>query len=85
MTDRKTSIFTYSIDNLAGRGDDPVVVQTVAEDAEGTRFYMLMTDFEESEIKVGLELEFTFRMVYEGGNFRNYYWKCRPAREGGNE
>jgi len=85
ITDRTAKVFNYSIDNLAGRSDDPVVVQTVAEDAEGTRYYMLMTDFDTKEIAIGLELEFTFRMIYEGGNYRNYYWMCRPVRKGGNE
>jgi hypothetical protein len=43
-----------------------------------------MTDFDADEVKVGLEMEFTFRMIYEGGGFRNYYWKCRPAHKGVN-
>lgn len=83
LSKRKAKIFTFSIDNLAGRSDDPVVVQTVAEDSEGTRYYLLLTDFNKDEVKVGLEVEFTFRMIYEGGNYNNYYWKCRPVRKGG--
>ena len=76
-------MFTYSIDNLAGRADDPVVVQTVADDSEGIRYYLLMTDFNKTEIQIGMEVEFTFRRIYEGANFINYYWKCRPVRKGG--
>ena len=83
LSDRKAKVFTYSIDNLAGRGDDPVVVQTVAEDLEGFRYYLLMTDFDQAEVKVDQEVEFTFRKIYEGGNYINYYWKCRPARKRG--
>lgn len=85
LSERKAKIFTFSIDNLAGRSDDPVVVQTVAEDSEGTRYYSWLTDFNEEEVEVGLEVEFTFRMIYEGGNYNNYYWKCRPVRKGGND
>ncbi len=83
FSDRKAKVFTYSIDNLAGRSDDPVVVQTVAEDCEGVRYYSLMTDFDQPEVKVGLDVEFTFRKVYEGGNYNNYFWKCRPVRSAG--
>jgi 3-hydroxy-3-methylglutaryl CoA synthase len=81
LSDRKPKVFTYSIDNLAGRGDDPVVVQTVADDEEGIRYYLLMTDFAKEEIAIGMEVEFTFRRIYEGGNYINYYWKCRPVRK----
>jgi 3-hydroxy-3-methylglutaryl CoA synthase len=79
LADRRAHVFTYSIDNLAGRSDDPVVVQTVCEDDEKTRYYMLMTDFDASDVSIGMSVEFTFRRVYVGGNYINYYWKCRPA------
>ncbi|MDJ0931708.1 hypothetical protein [Breoghania sp.] len=79
LSDRKARVFTYSIDNLAGRSDDPVVVQTVCEDDEKTRYYLLMTDFDKDKISIGMPVEFTFRKVYVGGNYINYYWKCRPA------
>lgn len=84
LSDRRARVFTYSIDNLAGRSDDPVVVQTVCEDDEKTRYYLLMTDFDAKEVAVGMPVEFTFRRIYVGGNYINYYWKCRPtATEGG--
>ena len=81
MQDRTSKVFTYTIDRLAGRGDDPVVVQTVTEDADGCRHYVLMTDFEQAEVRVGMEVEFCFRRIYEGGNTINYFWKCRPVRK----
>jgi 3-hydroxy-3-methylglutaryl CoA synthase len=84
LSGNTAKVFTFSIDNLAGRGDDPTVVQTVCEDEQGTRYYLLMTDFDKNSIKIGMEVEFTFRKVYVGGDFNNYYWKCRPLVEGGN-
>lgn len=78
----KGKVFTYSIDNLAGRSDDPSVVQTVVETDDGARFYLQMTDCNPSEVEIGLEVEFTFRHIYKGANFNNYYWKCRPVRDG---
>lgn len=83
LAGRKAKVFTYSIDNLAGRSDDPVVVQTVCEDEEGTRYYLYMTDFDPKTVRVGMEVEFTFRKIYVGGNYINYYWKCRPTGDEG--
>lgn len=79
LSDRTATVFTYSIDNLAGRSDDPVVVQTVCEDGEKTRYYLLMTDFDAAAVEIGMQVEFTFRRIYVGGNYVNYYWKCRPV------
>jgi uncharacterized OB-fold protein len=79
-SDRITKVFTFSIDNYAGRSDDPVIVQTISEDTRRVRFYHIMTDFMPSEVKVGLEVEFTFRKMHTLGNFNNYYWKLRPVR-----
>lgn len=81
-SDRITKVFTFSIDNYAGRSDDPVLVQTVSEDTRGVRFYHIMTDFISSEVEVGMEVEFTFRKMHTLGNFNNYYWKLRPVRRG---
>ncbi len=81
LSDKRGKVFTFSLDNLAGRSDDPVVVQTVVEsEVDQTRIYCLMTDFQPKEVKVGMPVEFTFRRIYEGAGFQNYFWKCRPVR-----
>lgn len=79
-SDRVAKVFTYSIDRLAGRSDDPMLVQTVADDQEGIRYYTIMTDFETEEVAIGMDVEFTFRKMHTLGNFNNYYWKFRPVR-----
>jgi 3-hydroxy-3-methylglutaryl CoA synthase len=83
FADRKGKVFTYSIDKLAGRSDDPVVAQTVVEDNSDVRYYLIMTDYDQIEVGIGVDVEFTFRKIYEGANYINYYWKCRPVRSGG--
>ena len=85
--DRTCRVFTYTLDNYAGRSDFPLVGQIVAEDEEGTRYYLNTTDFRREDVRIGAELEFTFRRVHELGDFVNYYWKLRPLRrhEGGND
>jgi 3-hydroxy-3-methylglutaryl CoA synthase len=81
LSDKKGKVFTFSLDNLAGRSDDPVVVQSVVEsEVDQARIYCMMTDCQPKEIKVGMPVEFTFRRIYEGAGFQNYFWKCRPVR-----
>jgi 3-hydroxy-3-methylglutaryl CoA synthase len=73
-------VFTFTRDNLAGRSDDPVVIQTVAElGKDKVRFYGMMTDCEPSEVQVGMPVGLTFRRIYEGAGMHNYFWKCRPV------
>ena len=86
ISDLEGEVFTFTLDNLAGRSDDPVVVQTVAELGEDkVRFYSMMTDCLPSEVKVGMPVGLTFRRIYDGAGMHNYFWKCRPVRKGGNE
>ena len=81
LSDKKAKLFTFSLDNLAGRSDDPVVVQSVVEsEVDQARIYCMMTDCQPKEVKVGMTVEFTFRRIYEGAGFQNYFWKCRPVR-----
>ncbi|MCC8025895.1 MAG: hypothetical protein LIP16_11430 [Clostridium sp.] len=80
LDDRIVRIFTFTLDELAGSDDDPVVGQVCANDESGVRYYNIMTDFEPGQVEVGMPLEFTFRKMNELGNFNNYYWKFRPVR-----
>jgi len=80
LSDQRGKIFTFTRDNIAGRSDDPVVVQTVAEFDEGARFYGLMTDCDPSRVELNQAVELTFRRFYEGAGFHNYFWKLRPVR-----
>ena len=82
-SDHIGSIFTFSVDQLAGRSDDPAAVQTVFDVEDGARFYLIMTDCDPWKVTVGSPVEFTFRRIYEGAHFHNYFWKCRPLRSGG--
>ncbi|MBR2801656.1 MAG: hypothetical protein IKE21_03530 [Erysipelotrichaceae bacterium] len=73
-------LYTFSIDEFAGQSDDPVIIQAVAEVSNGAHIYTLMTDFVREEVKVDMDVEFTFRRFNELGNFPNYFWKIRPVR-----
>lgn len=83
VSDMTGKVFTFTRDNLAGRSDDPIIIQTVAELESGLRFYAMMTDCDPDSVELGTPVELTFRRIYEGAGFHNYFWKLRPVRKGG--
>jgi hydroxymethylglutaryl-CoA synthase len=80
LSDKRGKVFTFSLDNLAGGPDTPLV-QTIVESDEGAaRIYCLMTDCDPNEVKVNMPVEMTFRRFREARGFYDYFWKCRPLR-----
>lgn len=81
LSDKKAKVFTYTLDNLAGRSDDPTVPQLTVEFEVGkARSYLLMTDCDPKDVSIDMLVEMTFRRMYEGAGMYNYFWKCRPIR-----
>jgi hydroxymethylglutaryl-CoA synthase len=81
LSDKRARVFTFTLDNLAGRSDDPTIPQIEVEfDYENTRTYLPMTDCDPGEVKIDMPVEMTFRRLYEGAGMYNYFWKCRPIR-----
>jgi 3-hydroxy-3-methylglutaryl CoA synthase/uncharacterized OB-fold protein len=83
LSQKQGKLFTFSLDNLASVGINPPIVQTVVHFEGGARFYCMMTDCDPQQVKVDMPVEMTFRKFHEFGDFHNYFWKCRPIREGG--
>ncbi len=80
LWDKRGTVFSFTLDHLAG-GLNPPVVETVVEmDESKARVYCQMTDVDPKDVKVGMPVEMTFRYFHEGADFHNYFWKCRPAR-----
>ena len=44
----------------------------------GGRVTCEVTDVDPSTVKIGDELEMTFRRLYTGQGVHNYFWKARP-------
>jgi len=79
----KGTIFTYTLDHLVGGSYYDVPVPRCVIDLDGGgRILCDMTDIEnpEENVHIGNKVELVFRKVHEGGEFHNYYWKCRPVR-----
>lgn len=79
----KGKIFTYTLDHLVGGSYLATPVPRCVIDLDGGgRILLNMTEIEnpEDNVKIGMEVELTFRKEHEGADFKNYYWKCRPIR-----
>ncbi|RLC91869.1 MAG: hydroxymethylglutaryl-CoA synthase [Chloroflexi bacterium] len=83
LSDKKGKLFTYSIDERAREIILPMV-RGVIDLEGGGRYYSSLTDRDPEKIDVGIDMELTFRLVFdgvkEGSGFRNYTWKARPVR-----
>jgi len=79
----KGTIFTFTLDHLVGGAYlDTPVPRCVVDLEGGGRVLLNMTEIQnpEENVKIGMEVELTFRKEHEGADFHNYYWKCRPLR-----
>lgn len=72
-------IATYTIDYLTFSQDPPTVF-SVIDYAGGGRLLCEMTDCEPEKVAIDMEVEMTFRRLYQAGGIHNYYWKARPKR-----
>ena len=79
LSDRPGTVFTYSMDYLAGTTDTPLVV-TVVDFEGGGRALCMMTDRELDEVHIGMPVEMSFRKLRVVNGIHNYYWKAVPRR-----
>lgn len=79
LSDKKGTLFSYSLDNLAVTVDPPNVIAIVDLEGGG-RFSTVMTDRDPEKLAPDMLVELTFRRVSEARGIYNYFWKCRPPR-----
>ena len=79
LSDCPGTVFTYSMDYIAGSVDAPLVVTVVDFDGGG-RLLCMMTDRELDEVAVGMPVEMSFRKLRVVNGVHNYYWKAIPRR-----
>ncbi|MEW6033313.1 MAG: hydroxymethylglutaryl-CoA synthase [Chloroflexota bacterium] len=80
LSDKKGSLFTFSLDERTPVPDPPNVLAAVDLDGGG-RLYGQVTDRDPAKIKVGMRMEPTFRRIHDALGIHNYFWKLRPCRE----
>ncbi|MBM3133604.1 MAG: 3-hydroxy-3-methylglutaryl CoA synthase [Chloroflexi bacterium] len=76
---RRARVFGFTHDYLAAAQESPVSVALVEFNGGGRAFFDL-TDRDVADVKVGMEVETTFRKVHYDRGISNYFWKVRPVR-----
>jgi 3-hydroxy-3-methylglutaryl CoA synthase len=74
---RRGRVFTFNKDYLYDSPVQPTVNAVVDLDG-GARFLCQMTDIDESQVKIGMEVELVLRRMRGAASMHHYYWKCRP-------
>lgn len=76
---KKGTVFSYTQDNLAPVADPPATIVMIDFEGGGRSFFDL-TDRDPAEVKLGMEVEMTFRKMHYDRGLSNYFWKTRPIR-----
>ena len=79
LSDKLGTVFTYSLDYLAGTVDTPLAV-VVVDFEPGGRVLCMMTDREVGEVQIGMLVQMSFRKLRVVNGIHNYYWKAVPLR-----
>lgn len=79
FADINARIATYTIDHLTFSQDPPTVLSVIDFEGGG-RLLCEMTDCDPAKVAIDMEVEMTFRRLYQAGGIHNYYWKARPKR-----
>lgn len=79
LYDKKATVFTFSMDAISSKVDSPVVLPIVDFEGGG-RAEVYMTDRIPNEVKMGMEVEMTFRKLFFAEGIYHYYWKAMPCR-----
>jgi hydroxymethylglutaryl-CoA synthase len=84
FSDKKGTVFVYTVDYLTTNREAPAVVGVVDFDGGG-RVMCEITECEPSEVKAGMRVEMCFRKIGLRGGIHNYFWKARPVSDGAME
>ncbi|NPV59106.1 MAG: hydroxymethylglutaryl-CoA synthase family protein [Actinobacteria bacterium] len=79
---RRGRLFNFINDRLFESMESPTTLCLVDLEGGG-RVFLHMTDRDPEAVELDMEVELTFRKLFEGEDFYTYFWKCRPVREGG--
>lgn len=77
---QSAKVTTFTQDHLAASISSPIIAAVVDFD-RGGRILCEVTDCSPKEIEIGMNVEMTFRRLFEAGGISNYFWKARPIRK----
>lgn len=79
MAEMPGTVVTYTLDRVAYSPSPPIVFAIVDFEGGG-RLPVELTDVDPDEVRIGLEVEMTFRRLFTAEGIHNYFWKGRPRR-----
>lgn len=79
FSDKKGSVFTYTVDNMTPSVNPPTV-RCVVDFEGGGRTVCVMTDCEPDKVAIDMPVEMIFRKLLdvENAGLHSYFWKCKP-------
>ena len=80
FSDKKATVFTYSADYFTFPNLDKSMVTATIDFEGGGRMLCYMTDKGNTELRVGMPVEMSFRKIIVKDGIHNYFWKCIPPR-----
>lgn len=80
FSDKKATVFTYTMDYLGAAAELPSIFAMIDFDGGG-RMIAEMTDRDIEQVGVGMAVEMSFRRLFSAEGIHNYYWKCVPLRD----
>lgn len=78
---RRGKLVTFSKDRLYPGPESPTVMAVVDLEGGG-RLFTQMTDCDPEGVRIGMEVELTFRKFHESKGYAHYFWKARPIHPG---
>lgn len=82
FADKNGKVFTFTLKHGADiPGFARPMVDTMVDFEGGGRALFGMTDMIADKVKVGMDVEMSFRTLGAGGGIHNYFWRCMPPRE----
>ena len=72
-------LWNFIDDNLTPSPEPPTTL-TITDLDGGGRIFLQMTDRNVQDTEIGMDVELVFRIIHNGSNFHNYFWKIRPVR-----
>lgn len=79
LADRIGRVVTYTFDYFFPTPEPPTIVTVT--DFDGARVHLQLVDVRPEEVRLGMEVEPSFRRIHEVGGRPNYYWKGVPRPE----
>lgn len=77
---KKTGKLWNFIDDNLTPSPEPPTTLTITDLDGGGRIFLQMTDRDVKATEIDMDVELVFRIIHNGGNFHNYFWKIRPVR-----